>query len=320
MKKTLLAALLATLPLPAFAQAQPAAPARAPAAAAPAASPAPAAPLPDADPALWVVRDNDTTVYLFGTFHMLDGRRDWFNEEVREAFDASQEMVVEVIMPENPAELQRAMGPLVQRYAIDPQGRTLSSQLTPEQNATLNAKLTSFGVPNGAFDRFEPWFVATTLAAMAGQKMGMTGEQGAETVLKRAARQRNMSIGQVETIEQQLAMFDSVPAADQINMLRETLDDMDQMNAMLPRMLDAWNSGNAETLDAVMNESMNKYPSVRRIMLGDRNARWAEWIQQRMARPGTVFMAVGAGHLVGNDSVQTFLAQRNLRAERVAAR
>ena len=90
----LLAAALAFAPAPALAQAAPRRPPPAPAAA------PRTAPLPDADPALWVVRDADTTIYLFGTFHLLDGRP-WFNDEVRTAFDASDELVMEAILPED---------------------------------------------------------------------------------------------------------------------------------------------------------------------------------------------------------------------------
>ena len=111
-RSVLLAAALGLAPCPAAAQAAPPAPAPA---AAPAA--AAAAPLPDADPALWVVRDADTTIYLFGTFHLLDGRP-WFNDEVKAAFDASDELVMEAILPENPA----ALRPMVMRYAVDPHG------------------------------------------------------------------------------------------------------------------------------------------------------------------------------------------------------
>src|SRR5205085_3101338 len=155
MKKTLLAALLALLP--GFACAQPPGP---PAPAANQAAPAAATParpaLPgadrDADPALWVVRDADTTIYLFGTIHLLDGRT-WFNDEVKTAFDSAGELVLEARLPENPAELQG----MIIRYAMDPRGPTLSSRLTPAQNAALNRALGSIGVPAGAFDHMEPW-------------------------------------------------------------------------------------------------------------------------------------------------------------------
>src|SRR5687767_10401541 len=80
-----------------------------------AADPAPAPPLPDVDPAMWVVKDQDTTIYLFGTFHVGDGKVAWFNDEVKTAFDRSGEIVLEVV----PAEDPKSMGPLIQKYAMD---------------------------------------------------------------------------------------------------------------------------------------------------------------------------------------------------------
>lgn len=286
----------------------------------PAAQAATAAParLPDADPAMWVVRDEDTTIYLFGTFHLLDGKTDWFNDEVREAFDRSQELVFEIDLPENPAQTAAAMQPLIERYAVDPQGRTLSSRLTPEQNRKLNEALAPLGVPAGAFDRMEPWFANMMLSAATGQKLGLNPENGAETVLKRAAGTR-MTLGSVETIEGQIRMFDSMPEDQQLEMLKKGLDDLTQMEGMLPRMLAVWNSGDAEGMDRLLNEGLQEMPELRRIMLGARNEKWAEWIDQRLDRPGTVFMAVGAGHLVGHDSVQSFLRRRNIQSARVPA-
>ena len=164
MKTLLLAAALAVTPAAASAQTPPSAPA----APAPQTAPASQVPLPDANPALWVVRDDDTTIYLFGTFHLLDGRP-WFDDEVRTAFDASSEVVLEAIIPENPAELQ----PLVMRYAVDPQGRRLSARLNAEQNAALGRVLQTLGAPANAFDRLEPWFVIT-MPAIAAQRWAST--------------------------------------------------------------------------------------------------------------------------------------------------
>ena len=85
----------------------------------------------------------------------------------------------------------------------------------------------------------------------------------------------------------------------------------------MARMLAIWNSGDAEGLDRMMNEGLQNNPEARRILLGSRNEKWAEWIDDRMGRPGTVFMAVGAGHLTGTDSVQVFLQQRGISSARV---
>jgi len=275
--------------------------------------------LADADPALWVVKDEDTTVYLFGTFHLLNGKVDWFNEEVKEAFDCSQELVVEVILPENQAELAQSMGPMIMKYAVDEKGRTLSSRLTPEQNKKFNDAMAVMGAPAGAFDRFEPWFASMSLSAVAAQKLGLKEEHGVEKVLTQAAKQRNMTLGQVETLEGQLKILDSMPEDQQPAQLKEALDNLSEVDTLLPRMLESWSRGDLDTLDKVMNEGIGDYPEVRRVMLGARNERWAEWIDQRMDKPGTVFMAVGAGHLAGPDSVQTFLAKRNIQSQRIPA-
>ncbi len=300
MKTLLLAAALALTP--AAAPPQDAAPAPAPVAAA----------LPDADPALWVVRDEDTIVYLFGTFHLLDGRP-WFNDEIKTAFDASGELVVEVRLPENLAEVQ----PLIRRYAIDPNGRTLSSRLTLAQNAALNRVLAESGVPAGALDGFEPWFMSMTLATIAGQRAGASAANGPETVLSQAARQRGVPIGELEGIEQQLQLLDGLPEEQQLAQLRDALDDIANLEQSLAPMLAAWSTGDVDALVAILNAELGDDPALYRVLFSNRNAAWAGWIQERMHRPGTVFIAVGAGHLAGRDSVQDYLAERGLRAERV---
>ncbi len=273
--------------------------------------------LPDADPAMWVVRDEDTTIYLFGTFHLLDGRADWFNDEVRIAFDEAQELVTEVDMRGGQQQMATEMQPLIIEYAIDGQRRKISDLLSADQNRILNEALATLGAPPGAFDLFEPWFVSMSLSAVVAQRMGLTGENGAESVLLRAAEGRNMTLGAVETLESQIRIFDSMPREAQIAQLKESLDNLDEMNTILQRMLAVWNAGDAEGMERVMNEGLSTNPALRRALLENRNRAWAEWIDERMDRPGVVFMAVGAGHLVGPDSVQTFLRQRNIGSERV---
>jgi hypothetical protein len=304
MKKLFLAAALAFAPAAAFAQTD------APAPAAPAA--ATAAPLPDADPALWVVRDEDTTIYLFGTFHLLDGRREWFNDEIRAAFDASEELVLEAVLPEDAATMQ----PLVFRYAVDPE-RTLSERLGEERNRALGEALAGLGLPAAAFDRFEPWFAAMTLEGLASQRLGIRAEHGAEMVLLRAARERGIAIGELEGVEYQLDLFDRLPEATQLAWLNLAVDNIAVIVDGLPPMLAAWSEGDVERLAELLNGEIGEYPEFYRILLSERNAAWAEWVDDRLDRPGTLFVAVGAGHLGGRDSLQAMLAARGIPATRL---
>lgn len=272
--------------------------------------------LPDADPAIWSVKDEDTTIYLFGTFHLLDGRRDWFNDEVKAAFEESDELVLEAILPENPAELQ----PLIMRYAVDPEGRTLSSQLTDAQNARLRETLAGMGVPAEAFDRFEPWFVSMTLASLAAQKLGVTGEHGPEKILSRAAVERGIPVSELEGLQYQLELFDGMEPEAQLAQLGVTLENFEDIADQMAPMLAAWSSGEVDQLVEIMNASLEEHPEVHKLIFAERNAKWADWLAGRLDQPGTVFVAVGAGHLAGDDSVQAMLEARGITSNRLASR
>ena len=303
MKKYLLAAILAFALTPAAEQ---------PAVAA-VQSPAPVQQV-DADPAMWVVRDDDTTIYLFGTFHLLDSRP-WFNDEVRTAFDESDELVLEAILPENSADLM----PLITRYAVDPNGRRLSQRLTAEQNAALAQSLSAMGVPAAALDQFEPWFVSMSMVSIAAQRLGISPEYGAEAILSKAARDRQIPVSELEGFEYQMRLFDELPEEQQLAQLRQTIELLDQLDEGMAPMLAAWSTGNVEQLVELMKEHQAQDQNLHDILFLNRNRNWAEWVDSRLDRPGTVFVAVGAGHLAGSDSVQSLLSQRGIASQRVGS-
>jgi hypothetical protein len=274
---------------------------------------APAAALPDADPAMWVVKDSDTTIYMFGTFHMLDGKRAWFNDEVKTAFDASNELVVEVKLPENPAELQ----PLIMKYAVDPGGKTLSQKLAPDVKAKLDKELAAIGLPPQMAESLEPWFISMTLTQVGAQKLGLKPEFGPESILSQAAKAGGKSVGELETAEFQIAMMDGIPESEQILGISQTIDKMDKIGETFEPMINAWATGDTEGLTRIMNEGVDKMPTLYKAMFVDRNAKWADWVGQRLQKPGTVFMAVGAGHLAGPDSVQSFLGKKGIKTAKI---
>jgi uncharacterized protein YbaP (TraB family) len=278
--------------------------------AAPATAAAPA--LPDADPAMWKVADEDTTIYLFGTFHALDGKSDWFNDEVKTAFDKSDELVIEAILPDDPGALQ----PIVMKYALDTTGKPLSAKLSPEGQKQLAAGLAAIGAPPTAFDKFKPFFASISMAAIGMQKMGLTADKGAEQSLRSAAKSAGKPVSAIEDAEFQIAMLDRVPEAEQVVMLEQLLKSMDEMPAEMANMLNAWNRGDAAAFKAIMDKSEGQGPAAYKVIFSDRNATWAEWIDNRLDKPGTVFLAVGTGHLAGKDSVQDLLEQRKIKAVR----
>ena len=267
----------------------------------------------EADPALWVVKDEDTTIYLFGTVHVLKPGLGWFDEAVKDAFDTSDQLMLEIVLPDDQAEIARTMLPL----AIDQSGRTLSSRLDPEQLAAYQAAMASVGLPAAQFDMFEAWFPAITLSVLPLTKLGYDPEQGAEKQLTRFAKSAGKPVSGLETLGEQLGFFDTLPETQQVAFLNSVVKDLDKLGPQLDKMVVLWAKGDPDGLAVAMNESMAATPELARTLLWDRNARWADKLKARMDQPGTVFVAVGAGHLAGKNSVQDYLKERGLTAQRV---
>jgi uncharacterized protein len=267
----------------------------------------------DADPALWVVKDDDTTVYLFGTVHVLKPGLGWFDEAVKDAFDKSDQLMLEIVLPEDQSQMVNTMMPL----AIDQSGKTLSSRLDAEQLKAYQAALTSLGIAPAQFDMFEPWFPAITLSVLPLTKLGYDPEQGAEKLLTGYAKKANKPVAGFETLTEQLGFFDTLPETQQVAFLNAVVKDLDKLGPQLDQMVMLWAKGDPDGLAVAMNESLAATPELAKTLLWDRNARWADQIKARMDKPGTVFVAVGAGHLAGEHSVQDYLKERGLTAKRI---
>jgi len=266
----------------------------------------------DADPALWVVKDADTTIYLFGTVHMLKPGLTWFDEGVKSAFDASDELVLELVMPPE-AEMQA----LVSELGMTSSGPALPDQLSPAEAAKFRAALPEIGLAPDALDRAEPWLAATMLSAAPLRQLGYDEKDGAEAVLTAAAQAGGKRVEGLETAREQLGYFDRLPLPAQRALLVDTLDDLPKAGETIDRMVAFWRKGDADGLAKVMNEDLGRSPELADALLAQRNRKWAAWLAQRMKAPGTVFVAVGAGHLAGNAAVQAELAKRGFKAERV---
>jgi uncharacterized protein len=266
----------------------------------------------DADPALWVVKDADTTIYLFGTIHVLKPGLTWFDEAVKDAFDRSGTLVLEMVEPD-----QATMRQLMTAKGFAAAGPTVTEQLPADKRAAYAKALADSGLPATALDRLKPWLAAVTLTVVPLGKLGYDPANGPEKVLTAAARSSGKTVAAVETAEQQLGFFDSLSPKAQVTFLTSTLDELPKAGETMARMVDEWAAGDPDALARDMNESLKDSPEVAKTLLHDRNARWAGWIAERMKQPGTVFMAVGAGHLAGTGSVQDQLKAYKLKAVRV---
>jgi uncharacterized protein YbaP (TraB family) len=276
-------------------------------------TPAPAAPAPiqGEGPALWVIKDADSTLYLFGSVHVLRPTTGWASPRVEAAFDSASDIWFEISNPDD----QAAVIPVVQQYGLS-FDTPLSSRLTPEENAELDEAAKAMGASAAQLQPMKPWLAALTLSVAPLTKAGYDPESGVELVLKARAEAAGKPIHGFETIDKQIGILASLPDDVQMAFLRETLKDYENAVAMLDGMVEAWAKGDVATLDRIMVEEMKQAsPALYQALLVDRNTDWANQIQTLLAGSGTAFIAVGAGHLTGDESVQAILQSRGVTVE-----
>jgi uncharacterized protein YbaP (TraB family) len=267
-----------------------------------------------ATPAMWVVKDRDTTIYLFGTFHLMAPSIDWNHGKVKSAFESADTLKLEIANIEAEAPI---IGNLMASKGQLPAGQTIYDGLTEAQKTALSAIIAQSGFPPEAIQQMRPWMGSLILSLGLYQKLGLDPNQGVDKTLDGLARAANKPVEGFETGAEQIGFFANLTDDQQKAMLVSTIEDWDQATTMLNDMIDAWKTGNADKLGDLMNTSLRSQPELSKLILADRNKRWADWIATRMATPGTVFVAVGAGHLSGPDSVQAFLKQKRIKSTRV---
>lgn len=264
-------------------------------------------------PALWKVSDGDTTIWMFGTVHMLPPGTVWLTGPVAQAADSADEITTEILDPGGTA--TRAA---VAAHALLPAGSSLAAGLPAATRSAMDQRLATLGLTPMQFDRFKPWYAAVALSSLPLLRRGFDPANGVEAALEAREAQRGVRRSAIETPESQLGVFDTLPVASQNAYLTEVLTDFDKIEPDIDAMFRAWGKGDAEELARLMNEDSAKDdPLLTQRLILDRNAALARWIKARLDRPGRVLVAVGAGHLAGPGSVQEDLAAMGLHVERV---
>ncbi len=268
-----------------------------------------AEPAPANAPALWKLTDEDTTIYMFGTVHVLPDGVEWMDERIASAFESADQLVTEVDMREMQESAQ-----LMAEAGLIQTGVTLRSMMTDEDRAEYEAAVTSLGLPAEALDPLEPWFASLNLSLLPLMQAGYNPLSGVEMVFEGMAEGKSRAA--LETVADQVELFDGMALDAQLVMLDATVEMVPQVTTMVGSMVEKWLQGDADGLAELMTASMDD-PALYQRLLVDRNVKWVDWIEKRLEEPGTAFMAVGAGHLAGEGSVQQLLGARGLTVERV---
>ncbi len=273
-----------------------------------------AARAPAAKPALWKIADKDTTIYLFGTIHLLPTGTAWRTAKFNQAAASSSTLVVETIIDE--ANPQAAIGAMM-KLAVSPNLPPILDRVPADKRAALAGVIARSGMPAGILDKLETWAAGMILLGVTFKDLGLEANSGVETALRSEFKTAAKPIDQLETNAEQFGFFDTLPEAAQRKFLTSVLDDPTKGRAEFAEMLNVWTRGDVKAMGETFNRELADSPELRENLLRKRNANWNYWLQRRMQQPGTLFVAVGAGHLSGSDSVISMLEKSGYKVKRV---
>lgn len=278
--------------------------------ASPAAAKAPA----QARPALWAVTDSDTTVYLFGTIHLLPTNYQWRTAKFNQAVANSQQLVVETIVDlQQPTEILAAKRNMGYSPGLPP----IVDRVPPAKIGLLRSTIAKSGVPEKYFNSMETWLAAFELLGVRFREIGLKGEEGPEQTLRNEFQAARKPISQLETNAEQLGYFDKLPESAQRLLLEGAIEEPKSMDNDFARMLASWSKGDVKAISVSFNRELSVSPPLKEALLHRRNANWSRWVERRMASPGSVMVAVGAGHLAGPDSLVAMLKNEGYKVRRI---
>jgi len=263
-----------------------------------------------ADPALWVVKSQSATVYLFGTLHVLPKTLTWMDPAIESALASSSELWTEADI----SDLKDAVS-AIRHYGIAAPGET-ESLLPDGYRSRYHQQITQTHVSPMVFDHARPWLAEILLSTSAMQRQSVV--QGVEPTLLAYAHAHNMSTPTFETMDQQFALMADMPQSAQLASLEDAIDEFDQVGPIFGELVGAWKAGDEAKMDKLVNQGMRaKSEIVWTEIILRRNERFAEKIGDRLQGAGTVFVAVGAGHMCGSDGVPALLHRRGFVVTRL---
>jgi uncharacterized protein len=267
-----------------------------------------------ATPALWEAHSGRSTMYLFGTVHLLPGHTGWRSPELDKALADSGTLYIE-ITDDDPVHVQL----LVLKYGTDLQ-QTLSSRLNPGDRNRLQRAARIAALPGGEamLEPMKPWLAALTLSMAPLLKAGLDPKSGVDKQLKAQFEAAGKPVKGLETAEEQIRFFADMQPKTQLVFLRSVLKDYGHQMTELRQLVAQWDRGDVAAIDRTADLKMRKTsPAIYQRLIAQRNRRWGTKLADIMKTPGTYFVAVGAAHLAGPDSVQKQLQAHGIEVRRV---
>jgi uncharacterized protein YbaP (TraB family) len=260
---------------------------------------------------LWELHGKHNTVYLLGSIHVLRLSDYPLAPAVLEAYGNAKSVLMEVNMEEiSSAQVQAEM----LASAILPDGKTLLDVLGQQRYGRAAALAHEVGVELSMFDQFAPWFAAEAISQLQLAQLGFQPESGVEMYFMERARSDGKSVAGLETVHDQISIFQDMPLDTQAEYLASSLEQAHDLPHEVDSMVRAWQQGDtrwfANQLLSEFKQDSRLYQSV----LGARNRKWLPKIEALLNDDKNYLVIVGTGHLVGAGSVIELLRKDGIGA------
>ena len=283
---------------------------------------------------LWKIEGKQNTVWILGSIHMLPERAHPLPKEFEEAYTKADRVVFEVNLDTKNME-GMMMGMMSE--AMLPMGETLEDVLKPETWELLEPRLDALaesvgeaisqqmgsnlpingGMVKTMLMQMEPWFVGVMLQQTEADMKDYKAELGVDLYYANKAKEDGKETSGLETIEDQMGFLKEMAGEDTDLFIRTMLEQVAPEADMFDNLVDAWLKGDLEGLEHQLNDSMKETPGMRDLLLVQRNKKWVPQIEDFLNDEEDYLVIVGAGHLVGDDSVIDLLRKRGVKVKRI---
>lgn len=267
-----------------------------------------------AEPAIWTIeKPNGATVTLFGSVHLLPDGESWRTKALARAYDKADVIVLETDLE---AMQDAPMQAYLAKKALNPPGVTLSSLLSEDEEDKVAKAAALAGLSPSAMEGFRPWFAALQMSVAYALAQGYSPDRGVDKLIEAEGKADGKAFDYFEKPREQLDLFIDLEDEQQIDFLVQGAEEMIERPDEMKKLVEAWQTGDVEAIDELMNRGLAESPEVAKALLADRNARWAQKIEDfYMKDRNSYLIVVGAGHLAGETSVPALLRDAGIEVE-----
>ena len=261
---------------------------------------------------VWALHGEHNTVYLAGSVHLLRANDAALPAAFERAYAGSRALVMELDLGKLD---QLEAGSWMMAHGTLPDGSSLRKAVGDERYRRVTAEADRLGLPMEAADRQTPWAIGLELLELQYMQLGFDPEQGVEQQLERRAQTDGKPTSGLETVTEQLGVFETLSPEDQARFLDLVVTEMHEVESETQSVVAAWRTGDARKLAALLGDEYKSFPTLYRTLVTDRNRRWLPQIEKLLKDKDNYLVVVGALHLVGDGGLLELMRKDGFAAE-----